>query len=377
VRDWRPEEVIGHLEPEPALEGGFSGRCPQDAGVLLLLMLAGHRMSWAVDVDTGLLPGWHRRARAWWGEGAEAGPTLLSLGFCDATGLVRGDTSGFVEMFEAAMFPAHMVHVSEHPLVSCAPFLLEQFLRTPAQNAAIAADLGRALVGAGPASPTHWGMTPTPDDLIFAGALLAQLTHSPMRETYDLLGSAGLTKRGPAEAVLLSVAAEPRTIRRHRTLGYRLHILDHDLRASGRGMRAWLENAFETLPRTLHDIRRDLVDLIDTVGAATGARFLIVNQMSTSGREDISTYAPFDAPMRDTLATISAKEVNLMLHDIAEMRDIVIIDVDAAAADIGGAAHVPDGVHQSGEMQAKLREAILDSLVEFTARTRPGRLREQ
>ena len=51
-----------------------------------------------------------------------------------------------------------------------------------------------------------------------------------------------------------------------------------------------------------------------------------------------------------------------MLHDIAERRDLIIIDVDAIAADLGGAEHLPDGIHQSGPMQAALRLEILRAL---------------
>jgi hypothetical protein len=89
--------------------------------------------------------------------------------------------------------------------------------------------------------------------------------------------------------------------------------------------------------------------------------------MSTSGYEDIVSYAPFDAPMSDTLENIAAKEMNLMLHDLAEECDASIIDVDAVAAEIGGAEHLPDGIHHSATLQALLRSAM------FTAWTPQAR----
>ena len=55
----------------------------------------------------------------------------------------------------------------------------------------------------------------------------------------------------------------------------------------------------------------------------------------------------------------------MMLTDIAETRDVSIIDVDAIAAQLGGAQHLPDGIHQSGIMQVALRENILQSLSEL------------
>ena len=66
--------------------------------------------------------------------------------------------------------------------------------------------------------------------------------------------------------------------------------------------------------------------------------------------------------MSATLSSVAAKELNLMLHDIAGHRDLVIIDVDAIAADLGGAEHLPDGIHQSGPIQAALRVEILHAL---------------
>ena len=84
--------------------------------------------------------------------------------------------------------------------------------------------------------------------------------------------------------------------------------------------------------------------------------------MSTSGYEDISSYMAFDAPMSNTLANVASKELNLMLQDVADKRELRIIDVDAIAADVGGGEHLPDGIHQSGPMQMLLRQEILAAL---------------
>lgn len=354
VRPWDAEAAAAYIQPEP----GGAAAPAAGADLARLMVLAGRRMVWAVDVDVGLLPGWHARARAWWGEAPAPGPTLLSAGICDASGAVRGDRSGFLEMFEAAGFPAQIVHISEHPIAPCATTLLEGFLRAPAQLEAILADTRRAL-GEG---------APTPEDWMFFGALAAQLGHSPMRETYDLLTPRGLERGGTADAILLSVIAEPFTILRHRRLGYHLNVLPHDQRAAGPLARAWLRRAFEPVARSLETMRADYVRLIETVGRATGARFMILNRMSTSGREDVSSYAPFDAPMGRTLTSIAAKELNLLLEDLAERHGVFVVDVDAIAAEIGGAAHLPDGVHQSGLAQARVREEILAELASGASR---------
>jgi hypothetical protein len=112
------------------------------------------------------------------------------------------------------------------------------------------------------------------------------------------------------------------------------------------------------------DIQRDYRDLIDTVSAQNGTRILVMNAMSTSGHEDLHDYSPFDRPMGNTLASVRAKEMNLMLHDLSRERDVAIVDVDAIAAELGGAAHLPDGIHASGPMQAEIQAELLRILAE-------------
>ena len=188
-----------------------------------------------------------------------------------------------------------------------------------------------------------------------AGALLSVLQRSPIQDHYSLFTPSGTVRTKPADAVLLSLSVEPQSILRHKTLGYHVHIMDHHQAASGPAFRAWLANAFEPVKRSVDDVRRDYKRLLDTMNKATGTRAIVINRMSTFGYEDISSYTPFDAPMSDTLASIAAKELNIMLHELAEDNDLAIIDVDAIAADLGGAEHLPDGIHQSGAIQAVLR----------------------
>ena len=311
-------------------------------------------MSGLADVDFGLLPGWHSRSRAWWGDQTGPRSTLLCLGICDAAGIIRGNQVPFIEAFEAIPNPAQLVYVPDHPLVPCAPVLLEQLERTPGQKQAIAADLASGLASA--SAPAN------SDDWLFAGALLSSLERSPILEAYEVLTPTGLRRLGPPDAILLSLSAEIQSVLRHKTLGYSLQMLRHRQASAGPAVRSWLASAFEPVKRTVDDIRRDYRRLIEAVAAKTGARILILNRMSTSGYEDILSYAPFDAPMRETLENIAAKEMNIMLHDLSEECDFSIVDVDAMAAHLGGAEHLPDGIHHSGIMQAALRSQIIQAL---------------
>jgi hypothetical protein len=348
LHGWNPDEIVGYIDSGLASPS-------RNACQLRLMLLAGRRMNGLADVDYGLLPGWHSRSRAWWGD--EQGPlsTLLCLGICDAAGIIRGNSIPFIETFETCQNPTQVVYVPDHPVLPSAPILLEQLERTSAQKRAIAADLVSALTAS---------RTPaTADDWFFSGTLQSFFEHSPMLDTYDVLTPTGLRQLGPPQAILLSLSAEILSVLRHKKLGYSLQMLRHRQASAGPAIRSWLDSAFEPLKRSVDDVRRDYRQLVEAVAARTGARILILNRMSTSGYEDILSYAPFDAPMRETLENIAAKEMNLMLHDLADECDCSIIDVDVMAAQLGGATHLPDGIHHSAAMQAALRSEIMQALV--------------
>ena len=349
---WDADAVIAHLEVEAEPE--------PDVERLRLLMLAGRRMTDLADVHSGLLPGWHDRTRGWWCDESTLPVSLLSLGICDATGVVLGEQCAFTEMFEAARAPAQIVFVPDHPLAPSAPILLDQLDRKPAQFQAIADDMHRFL--------SDSTITPTADDWMFSGAMLAALQRSPIADTYNLFTPSGTMRTGPANAVLLSLSSESQSVLRHKSLGYHAHIMRHYQSAAGPVFRAFLGSAFETVKRSIDDIRSDYERLLDRMHTVTGARALVINCMSTSGHEDISNYSSFDPPLSSTLSSIASKELNLVLHDIVERRDLNIIDVDAIAADLGGAEHLPDGIHQSGLIQAALRSEILHAMEDVRPR---------
>jgi hypothetical protein len=346
---WEAGAVLGYLATE-----GSSSDLPGDAGRLRLLMLAGRRMTPLANVHSGLLPGWYGCSRGWWCEEGEKAVTLLTLGICDVMGVIAGEQCAFLEMFRSETAPSQFVSVSDHPIWPSAPVLLDQLERSATQFRAISADLRAGL--------SRDGVVPTADDWMFAGAMLSMQQRCPIRETYDLCSASGLTRSGPADAVLLSLNAEPPAILRHKALGYRLYVPRHNRMAAGPAIRKWLDNAFESVGRTIDDIKADYEKLITAIEKTTGARVIILNRMSTSGDENISTYAPFDAPMSGTLHNIASKELNLILHDVAAGRNVAILDVDAIAADIGGGEHLPDGVHQSRALQEILRAEILHVL---------------
>jgi len=361
---WDADAVLANLEIDgAAVPSGV------DAERLRLMGLAGRRMTQLVDVHAGLLPGWNSRSRGWWCEEGETPVTLLGLGVCDITGAIVGEKGAFLEMFCAEPAPSHFVFIPDHPITPAAPVLLDQLERTRSQFQAMSAELRTYL------SKTN--ATPVPDDWTFAGIMLSMIERCPIRDTYDIMTASGIMRTKPADVVLLSLLAEPPAILRHRTLGYRLHVMRHHQTAAGPAIVNWLSNAFEAVPRTTDDIKADYIKLIDAIEKSTGARVVILNRMSTSGDEDISSYSAFDAPLSGTLANIASKELNLMLHDVAAGRNVGIVDVDAIAADIGGGEHLPDGIHQSSTMQGLLREEILHFMKDLRPEKRAASLQPQ
>jgi hypothetical protein len=353
---WDADYVIGQIEPEP-------GRTiAPDAGELRVLMMSGRRVSPLAEGRSGLLTGWHDRARAARIEGPGPVGTLVSMGICELLGVIRGERFAFLELMDAIKGPAQVVYTSDTPLVHSARIVAEQIRRIPAEREAIARDLAAGLAG-GP-------IMPTPADWVFAGAMLNALGRSPVTETYQVIARDGLRNAGPADAIVLSAHSESSTIFRHRRLGYSLYSHDFRLGDAGPAYVGWLRAQFEPVRRTLDDIRADYDILIDLIRErAPATQILICNIMSSSGADDVQSYAAFDAPLGETLSSVHAKDINLMLCDLARERDIAVVDADAIAAELGGQRNVPDGVHQNGAMQAETRAEILRIL---RARGVPG-----
>ena len=345
---WTEDFVIGHVQCRPSERPpGYDA----DGQTVRLLMLAGRRATEIAEVRSGLNTGWHDRSRAWWGDGTGPMGTLLCLGICEQGGIVRGERHAFLEIFEAAPGPAHIVFQPDDVLVPSSPVLVEQMHRTAADARAIADDFSRSFAAG--------AVAPTPADWVFAGSLMSALLRSPFTDTCDVFDRGGLRRGGTIDAVLLSLNAEADVIRRHRRLGYALQT--HAFRAAeaGAAVRHWLRTEFETVRRTPDDIRCEYGRLIDAARARSATQFLILNVISTSAYDNVDRYQAFDQPLGETLSSVRARELNLMLHDLARERDVAIVDVDAIAADLGVQLHAPDGIHCSGTLQAEVRGEIL------------------
>ncbi len=358
---WFEDFVIGHIDV--ASPAGATA----EAAEVQLLMLAGRRTTELAEVRSGMMTGWYDRSRGWRVQGDGPMGTLLSLGTCELDGVIKGERSAFLEIFEAIEGSAHVVFMPDPPLVPSARFLAEQIIRTPAQFQEIAQDFTAALV--------NGEVQPAAQDWLFAGAFLMGLQRSPITDSYPILSRSGLLEAGPANAVILSLNAEPMHLLRHRKLGYSIWIHGWRMVELGKAVSQWFAANFELAQRSVADIQSDYRALIDLIRErAPETQILICNRMSTSEAEDVQNYAGFDAPLGATLMTVNAKDLNLMLYDLARERDIAVVDIDAIAAEFGARAHLHVDVHQSGPMQAEIRAEVLRIL---DARGVPGFVRRR
>ncbi|HEY1725736.1 MAG TPA: hypothetical protein VGF89_09950 [Steroidobacteraceae bacterium] len=318
-----------------------------------LSLMAGERMTELAEDRSGRLTGWRRLRRSWHGERAGHG-TLLSFGTCEQNGVFLGEQHDFSELLASSPGPLHAIHIGDESLVPAAAVLADRMRRDAAANTLLAADMTQSILG-GPSAPG-------PADWFHAGSTLSALTRCPLSERYDLLTREGLSGPATVEAVVLSINAEPKVVLRHRKLGYRAFWHRFRVDATGHAIRNWLNVSFEPLARTVEDIKNDLLDLRKLLADRGVKQVLIMNALSSSGGESIFSYAAFTRALGDELSSVRAKELNLMLHDLAEETDIAIVDVDLIAAGLGAGAHIPDGVHQSGQLQDELRREIFHIL---------------
>ena len=347
-QNWDAGEIAAELE----IANGTD--CGNAAPHWLLGGAAGRRVTELAEDRSGLLTGWHNRARAWDAE-CSGHLSVLSLGICEQNGIFRGEMNGFAELLAASPAPLHAIHIGDEALVPCSRTLVEQQSRSDADNDRIAEDMMRGLIDT--------GIPVCPSDLLFAGSAMAALARRPLADRFDLLTRNGIYACG-VDAVVLSIHAEPGRLLRHKRLGY--HAFWHEFRTfdAGPAVREWLQLAFEPVYRGPEDKARDLVVLREKAASVGIRHMMIMNAMSSSGHEDIVNYRPFPGNLGSQIASISAKETNLLVDELANSCDIAVLDADAIAAAVGSGANLPDGVHQSRLLQHELRKEILHILSE-------------
>lgn len=345
---WKEGFKIGHIEVD------CTEALHDPTASCGMMMLAGRRMTEIAEVRSGLLTGWHDRSRAWTISQAGRMPTLLSLGICEMDGVIRGEKSAFLEMFEEAGLPLQVVFVPDTPLVPNSRVLAGQLRRTKPEFQVISRNLAGAIASNDPLV--------SPDDWLFAGALLKQLGNCPITDEYELLTCEGIQKAGSPDVLILSLSAELSLLMQHRELGYECGFHGYRLGDLSSAFKDLLKRDFTMVRRSIDEISEDYEKLIGLIrNRRPDALILVYNCISSNGNDDLQCYGAFDTPLNQHVAAVRNKDLNLMLADLARTYDIGIIDADAIAADLGGRNHL-SGVHQSGAMQAEIRREIIGIL---------------
>jgi hypothetical protein len=340
---WDAEEVVASLEPDPPAATG--------AAQPGLLFTAGLRMHPPFGIRSGMLTGWHARRRVWWDDAPDGTPpvTLACLASCDIAGALAGEDEDFRELHAQVTGPAHLVLLPELLTVAAGTMALEALRRTPAELEAISDDLRRAFAD---------GPAPTPEDWLFAGTLLAALGRNPVALDVPLVTRTGLMRVARPDALVFSLVGDARGVLRHRRLGYAVVLHGYRLQPgmAGPATRAWLEGAFVRETRSLAQQGADLAELVAALRDQIAGPIIVANQATTTARDQVHAYAAFDAPLADQVASVRNRDWALLLTDLARDADLMVLDVDAIVAEMGAAAHLPDGTHPSGPLQVALRQ---------------------
>jgi hypothetical protein len=340
--DWHPEREFAKLMTERSPKGPL----------VRPLVVCGRRMSELAEVRDGLLTGWHTRKRAWWADAQEPGAVLAGLGSCEVTSIMQGSRPGMLDLLDGAAGGSQLLVIPDSAVVPCARTTLEQLRRTPSDMQAIRADMSSSLLALGDKLEAR--------DWLMAGAIQASLLASPLTEPLPILIQGGARVSAPPSAVVMSLHAEPMRVFRHRRLGYTLAIYGYRLtQDTGPGLKNWLATAFEPVVRTPDDIRADFAELLIELRSRSVKRLLLANIFSSSISDDLPSYAGLDTPLSQSIGSVRAKECNLAMAELAaEDPGLLILDIDAMAADLGAIRVLPDSLHVAGDLQILVQQEI-------------------
>jgi hypothetical protein len=316
-----------------------------------LVLLAGQRITEMAEVRSGLLTGWHERARAS-RIGTQAVGTLLAAGICDMDSALRGPSRAMVEFVTAAPKPVQLISLPDTCLVPCARVLFEQLSRSVQQNAAISADMMQGLIN----SP----MPLQPKDLIFAGTLLGSMTKSPLTETVDTITYTGIHQTKRPDALLISIKSENARMFRHRRLGYTLAFHGYRLKEAGVAFHHWLKLNFEQVARNPQTIAHDYQTLIQALQTQLPKlQLMVANASSTPSDDDHHNYMGMDAQTMGSIVNVRARSQNTMLLQLARAHGFAVVDLDAVVARLGSHQHLIDAVHGDATLEAATRAEVL------------------
>jgi hypothetical protein len=340
-KPWSADTVLGTIEPVGD---------PPDGPAVRIALFVGRRATELAEDRSGLLTGWHARARASWVGDRPVAGTVLSLGICELMGVVRGERGAFLELLEALGTEAQVAFVPDDTGVPAVRTLLEQLRRTPAERDRISEDLmGDLVAGREVLRPADW---------MFAGAALANLVASPMVERSEVLTRTGTALLGPPSAVLVSLHAEQPTRLVHKHHGYHWHCHDFRVPDAGPATRAWMKAKFVPEPSLVEDVLADYRALAAELRARTGARLVVCNRLAVSGPESVVRYGGLPSPLGRHVAFVYAQELNVGIAALEREGLLSVLDLDAIAATLGTREHFR-GVHASGAIQEAMRTELL------------------
>lgn len=332
-------EVIGGIIPEAhdTLQGSFC------------LMINNRRMTSLAEDREGLWSGWHYRQRIW-RLGAEPPPrTLLALGICELTHVLRGADRAYSEVLCGFADPVQLVTRDDVPVVTSARVALEQLTRTREEDDMIWQDLQSGLVASG------YGLSP--DDWMVAGCFGKMLTDRVIVEGYPVLSAQGVSLSAPADCVIMSMLAENAIQLRHKRLGYHMPMHAWVFHRLPDAFRQWVRAAFEQVKISFDELERDYISLCQRL-RNSGRRLCILNTIASDRSESIQRYAHFTGALEERFASVRNLSLNLLAERLAATEGLLVIDVDAMAVELGIRSQSHDRVHHGPLLERRIRNDL-------------------
>ncbi len=319
-----------------------------EAQQVQVIFAAGKRYFDAAENRTGILSGWFQRTRAWTGDRGQIKNTILTLGICDILNGLRGSEIVSLEFMELMPLSTQVILFQDGVLVPTVSMLLEQIKRTPENLSDLIVNFSVMIK-----SSTYIFES---EDYLFLGAILNSLANSNFLDTTLTLTRSGVNENTPSNIVLISLAAQPTKLFRHKSLGYSIAFHGFRLQKMGAATRMWLKENFYLINRSVDEIASELRELCNLLGP--NVRILVCNIAANPMSAFISHYDLFDKATFKEIGDINQRERNVMLDELASEGILEVVDLNLLSAKLGTSRNIPDGMHMTGVLEQEFLKEL-------------------
>jgi len=331
---WDPQFIICEVE----IEGWDQ---PPMTLQVQVVFATGKRYLGASENRTGVLSGWFQRTRAWVADRGPIHNTIITLGICDILNGLRGSEIIPLDLMRLIPDSTQVILFQDTVLIPTVTMMLDQVKRTPENSSKIIINFKEMIKNS--------SQIFEPEDYLFLGAILKSLVNNSFLDSTLTISRSGIDENTRPNIVLTSLAAQPKRLFRHKTLGYSISCHDFRFRQMGNAARIWLQENFHLVTREANEIGQELRELANLLGPDT--RLLVCNISANPLSAFIPHYDLFDQATFKEIAYVNQREMNVMLDGLASEGILEVVDLNLLSAQMGTLRHVPDGIHMSGVLE--------------------------